>query len=168
MDSSAQIKAIRLMSVFKNYDLAIYHAYEFMEFYFLVEPSTEKRKYWMDVIDYLTEEKKNKKEVVEAHNQFIVEKMIDDLKTKSVKWMDTTTIYKFKDCYNATLNWVSSYLKEKEIPDSTNKEILWFNIWKDSVTKEYIVTFHSREDIADKVIEDELKDIHIKKFKIEL
>jgi len=122
MDSSPQIKAIRLMSVFKNYDLAIYHAYEFMEFYFLVEPSIEKRKYWMDVIDYLTEEKNNKKEVFETQEQFI----------------------------------------------SKNKEVLWFNVWKDSVTKEYLVTFHSREDVADKVIEDELKDIHIKKFKIEL
>lgn len=122
MDSSVQIKAIRLMSVFKNYDLAIYHAYEFMEFYFLVEPSTEKRKYWMDVIDYLTEEKQSKIEVVQNQEQFI----------------------------------------------SKNKEVLWFNVWKDSVTKEYLVTFHSREDIADKVIEDELKDIHIKKFKIEL
>jgi predicted phosphatase len=120
MDSSVQIKAIRLMSVFEDYDLAIYHAYEFMEFYFLVEPCPEKRRYWMDIIEYLTKEKNEEK------NQIA------------------------------------------EVVQVTDRKFLWLNVWKQNIINEYFVTTHAREDLADKVIDEELKDIHVLKVKIEL
>jgi capsule polysaccharide export protein KpsC/LpsZ len=86
----------------------------------LVEPSTEKRKYWMDVIDYLTEEKNEEK------NQIA------------------------------------------EVVQVTDRKFLWLNVWKQNLIDNYFVTTHRREDLADKVIDEELRDIHVVKLKIEL
>ena len=57
MDSSAEIKAIRLYQTFKSYDLAIYHSFEMLEIYWY-EKSSKMRNFWKDVIEHLTTEKR--------------------------------------------------------------------------------------------------------------
>lgn len=119
MDCSVQIKGIKLMQVFEDYDLAIYHAYEMLEVYYLSE-NAKLIKYWKDVIQYLTESKKH----------------------------DRTEV--------------------AEAIQITNRKFLWLNVWKQNIINDYFVTTHTREDVADKVMDEELKDIHVVKLKIEL
>ena len=123
MDSSVQIKGIKLMQVFEDYDLAIYHCYEILEIYYITQQiySTEKQiEFWGDVIQYLTKAKKK----------------------------DKTEI--------------------AEVVQVTNRKFLWFNVWKQNLIDNYFVTTNTREDLADKVIDEELKDIHVVKLKIEI
>ena len=121
MDSSVQIKGIKLMQIFNDYDLAIFHCYEIMEIYYITE-NAQQIAFWKYVIDYLTEEKRKSKtkidEVVQVNQR------------------------KFK--------------------------FLWLNVWKQNLIDNYFVTTHTREDVADKVIDEELRDIHVVKLKIEL
>lgn len=119
MDSSVQIKAMKLMQVFENYYLANYHAYEMLEVYY-INKNEKLIKYWKDVIQYLTEcEKKEKTEIA-------------------------------------------------EVVQVRERKFLWLNVWKQNLIDNYFVTTHRREDLADKVIDEELRDIHVVKLKIEL
>jgi hypothetical protein len=119
MDSSIQIKGIKLMQVFEDYDLAIYHCYEMLEVYYLTGNALL-IKYWEDVIQYLTESKKQ----------------------------DKTEI--------------------AEVVQVRERKFLWLNVWKQNLIDNYFVTTHTREDVADKVMDEELRDIHVVKLKIEL
>lgn len=119
MDSSVQIKGIKLMQVFENYDLAIYHAYEMLEVYYWTEHEKQ-IEFWGNVIQYLTKAKKK----------------------------DKTEI--------------------ANVVQVPNTKFLWLNVWYSNLNNEYFVTTHTRKDLADKVIEDELMDAHIVKLKIEL
>lgn len=119
MDSSVQIKAIKLMQVFEDYDLAIYHCYEMLEVYYWTEHEKQ-IEFWGDVIQYLTRAKKQ----------------------------DKTEI--------------------AEVVQVRERKFLWLNVWKQNLIDNYFVTTHRREDLADKVMDEELRDIHVVKLKIEL
>ena len=123
MDSSVQIKGIKLMQIFNDYDLAIFHCYEIMEIYYITQQiySTDKQiAFWKYVIDYLTEEKRKSKTKID------------------------------------------------EVVQVNQEKFLWLNVWYSNLINEYFVTTHTREDLADKVMDDELTDNHIVKLKIEL